>query len=479
MRLFIAEKPSLAKGIAVHLGRTTSTEDGYLEVNNGQDVVTWCIGHIFEQADPDTYLPAATPDQLNGKGKRRWMRSDLPIIPKNWKLRSTNPKQYKIIRGLLTKASEVVVAGDPDREGQLLVDEVLIEAGVNPEAANVKRIWLAALDDESVKRALASLKPNAAYRSMRESALARSRADWLVGMNGSRAFTLSSGTLITVGRVQTPTLAMVVNRDLLIANFKPVDYFVPFVEMADGTRLDWAGCKSEVREGLDPEGRIASKALAEKIAADIRGGLGWEVTEAENGEVPEAPPLPHSLDSLQVYLNKQHKMSAQRTLDACQSLYERHKLTTYPRSDCRFLPASMFSDREKVLQGIQSRFGKEVDGASPELKSKCWNDSKITAHHAIIPTGQPPHSHLDDDERAAFEAISKFYIAQFYPPAVFLEKQLELLFGGEDRFRATEKALLKPGWKSVIGAGFSEPGSDGGPGRKLGAKADLSQPTHR
>lgn len=483
MRLWIAEKPSLGKGIATLLGSKTGGGDGYQEIDGGREVVTWCFGHLLEQVDPDAYLPPPTPDMLNKSGKRKWVRSDLPIIPKQWRLEIAkgetrekhegNKRQVKLIFSLLKKASEIVVAGDPDREGQLLVDELLIEAGVNPDAPHVKRIWLAALDDDSVKKALANLKPNAEHRNLRESALARSRADWLVGMNSTRAFTISSGSLINAGRVMSPTLGLVVRRDQTIANFKPVDYFVPYVEMPDGTVLAWAGSTDEAREGLDTEGRIISKVLAEKIVADIQAGLAWAVTIAESGNESEAPPLPHSLDSLQIHLNNTHKMSAQRTLEACQSLYEVHKLTTYPRSDCRYLPLSMFDERERVMGGIYGAYGKIVDGANTDLKSKCWNDAKITAHHAIIPTGQPPKGSLNPDEKAAFDVISKFYLAQFYPPAMYQKAELEILFGGQDRFRATEKALLKAGWKAVLGndAAVSEGGDE--PVQKAAPKAGI------
>lgn len=481
MRLFIAEKPSLGKGIAVHLGRETGggSRDGFLEIDGGKTIVTWCYGHILENMDPDVYLPAPTPDQMNSKGRRKWSRADLPIIPKEWRLgpsgitakdKESSARQYKLISSYLKKASEIVVAGDPDREGQLLIDEVLIQAGFNPDAANVKRIWLAALDDASVVKALATLKPNSEYRPLRESALARSRADWLMGMNCTRAYTIATGTLVRIGRVQTPTMAMVVRRDALIANFKPVDFFVPYVEMQDGTRLEWVGCVTDIREGIDSEGRISTKALAQQIVDQIRAGMAWQVSMAKSGEVSEAPPLPHSLDSLQMHMNRTQGMSAKTTLDVCQSLYE-SKLSTYPRSDCQYLPLSMLDETDRVMQGIQSAFTKDVDGASMEIKSKCWNDAKVTAHHAIIPTGQPPKGSMSPGEKSVFEAISKFYIAQFYPPAKYLKSELELMFGGEDRFRATESALIKPGWKSVLGSSADVAGAEDGPGRKAAPNA--------
>ena len=468
MQLWIAEKPSLARGIAAHLGRETNKGDGYIEIDGGKIIMTWSIGHIFEQVEPDAYLSAPTPDMLNKNGKRKWSRADLPIIPQKWRLRATNAKQFKVIRDLAKKADEIVGAGDPDAEGQSLVDEILVESGINPDGQNVKRVWLAALDEASVKKAIANLKPNSEYKNLRERAICRSRADWLIGMNCTRGFTLSgNGGLVAVGRVQTPTLGMVVRRDLMIRNFKPVDYYVPYVVMPDGTKLEWVGCKSDVRDGLDPEGRIVKKELADRIMNEIRAGLEYKVTMAESREVQEKPPLPHSLDSLQVQLSKTHKMSAQRTLDAAQALYETHKLTTYPRSDCRYLPQSMFDEREKVLEGVAGRYGKEVGGANTDLKSGCWNDSKITAHHALIPTGQPQRGQLNNDEQAAYDAIVKGYVVQFYPNARYMKNELELLFGGEDRFRAAEKALVYPGWKVVMGAGIEEAKEEIGPETRL------------
>ena len=455
MRVIIAEKPSMAREIAKYLPGSEEKANGYIQ--RGDTCVTWCFGHLFEQAPPDAYLPSPTPDMLGKNGKRRWSRSELPIIPKQWKLQINtqggggNRQQYEVIKGLVKKASEIVVAGDADREGQLLVDEVLQQAGVDPDAAHVKRFWNMALDEEGIRKSLSSLRPNAEYRNLRQSALARSRADWLIGMNLTRAYTLMASHLVSVGRVQTPTLSLIVKRDELIENFKPEDYFVPWVELPDGSVLDWAGSTEEIREGISPEGRIISKALAEKIQQDIDAGLAWEVTKAERREQAEKPPLPHSLDSLQIYMNRKHRMSAKQTLDACQSLYETHKLTTYPRSDCQYLPETMYAEREKVLKGIAGNYVKEIQDADFDRKSACWNDSKVSAHHAIIPTGKTPHGGLSQEERQVFDVVSRFYIAQFYEDALFQKSELEILFGKLDRFRASEKALLKPGWKVVLG----------------------------
>lgn len=471
--LWIAEKPSLGRGIAAHLGRETGKGKSHIEIDGGRIVVAFLAGHIFEQAEPDSYTSDAVP-RNDKTGKKVWRAEDLPIIPPKWRRKVTKRDLFENIRDFLKQTKSIVNAGDPDREGQLLVDEVLIEAGVDPDAQNVKRVWLAALDDDSVRKALSDLKPNRNYRNLRLAASARACADWLIGMNGTRAYTISAraagGSLVTVGRVQTPTLAMVVARDRLIANFKPTDYFVPYVIMSDGTRLNWKARK-DPHPGIDSEGRIVDRALADAILARIKAQCDWLVSRAEvDDKVKEPPPLPHSLDSLQVYLSKTHKMSLQQTLDACQSLYENHKAATYPRTDSRYLPESQYGEREKVFQGLVATHGKIVNGANPALKSRCFNDKKVTAHHAIVPTGQRPRGTLDRYEQAAYDAISKFYLAQFYPDARFRETNLEIQFDAQDTFVASTKDLLAPGWKAIFGAAEVE-GND--PGIDVAAKAEM------
>lgn len=459
MQLWIAEKPSLARGIAAHLGQKTGGDETHIQINGGQAVMTWCVGHILELKEPDFYLPASVPETK--AGKKVWRMEDLPIIPKKWELglKAGMSGQFKAIKSLAKKASEIVVAGDPDREGQLLVDEVLIEIGIDPDAPNIKRIWLPALDDESVQKAIRNLKPNREFRNYRLSAQARSYADWLIGMNGSRAFSVTSDVPISVGRVQTPTAALVYGRDQLIANFKPKDYFVPYVVMPDGTRLTWHDRKGD-HPGIDEQGRIIDKALADEIMASIKARCPWIVSRADEEETNQAPPLPHSLDSLAQHLSKAHQMTAQDTLKACQALYEKHKLTTYPRTDSRHLPESMYEERSKILRSLHARFRAAVDGADPSLKSKVWNDKKVTAHHAIIPTGKAPDGQLNADESKAYETITKYYLAQFYPAARYRETSLEILFGDQDTFVASTKSLLSPGWRALFGADEVEADQD-------------------
>lgn len=456
MELWIAEKPSVAAEIAKYLG-AASKKDGYLEVKGGEIIVTWCVGHIFELRDPDYYTSDAVP--TNRKGNKIWRAQELPIIPNKWERRCTLPSQFKTIRGFVKTASKIVNVGDCDREGQLLVDEVLIESGVSPDDAKVQRLWLSALNEDSVQKALKSLRPNREYANLRASAYSRSQADWLVGMNCTRAYTIGADTLISVGRVQTPTLAMVVRRDEEIENFRPKDFFVPVVTMEDGTTLTWRRRKT-LGPGIDSDGRIIDRKLAEEIVAKLKARCGWEVTTSDEREVKEAPPLPHSLGSLQSYLSKKAKMTMKQTLDACQRLYETHKLASYPRTDCRFLPESMHQESSQVLKSLVGPYRREVEGANTALKSAAFNDKKVVAHYGIIPTGKAPTGRLDTHEQAAYDAISRFYMAQFYPAARYRQLALEILFDDEDTFVASEKSLLSPGWKMVFG-GDSPDASEG------------------
>ena len=455
-RLFIAEKPSLAQAIADGLG---GGQKAGTHIKVGNDVVTWCKGHILELVEPDEYLPDAVPK--NSKGKKVWRLEDLAIIPKTWKSIPVpeTADQLKAIRALLKDATLIVNAGDPDREGQLLVDEVLEYCGLDPDGNRVQRILISAMDTVTVQKALGAMKPNNMYRPLRLCARGRQRAEWLIGFNGSRAFTCKYQTLITVGRVQTPTLALVVARDLEIENFKPKDFFTPTLTLEDGTQMKWCG-RTVDTPGIDEEGRIVDRKLAEAIVRRIEQGIKGQITLADAEEKAEKAPLPHSLDSLSIELSKKTGLSAQRVLDACQGLYETHKLTTYPRTDCRYLPESQIADKGRVLQALHGTSLRQlVEGSDTNLRSRAWNDKKITAHHAIIPTGESPTGkRLTEDERIVFDTVSRYYIAQFYPDHRYMDLQVEALFG-EDKFRSARKESLAPGWKVVLGG---EKNDDGG-----------------
>ncbi|UEO00475.1 DNA topoisomerase 3 [Acidiferrobacter thiooxydans] len=459
MILYIAEKPSLGKAIAAQLPGPRKPTRTHIECG-GSVTVTWAFGHLFEQAEPDAYLSDSVPK--NGKGKKKWRLEDLPIIPETWQKvpKAEAREQLTAIRGLLKNASEVVNAGDPDREGQLLIDEIL-------EAMRwkgpTKRIWLAALDPASVQKALADLKDNTAYRPLRDAAETRARADWLVGMNLTRAYTLKSNGqgVVSVGRVQTPTLALVVRRDLEIDGFTPITFYVPVITFRHNNGEYKATWKAPANaDGLDgpsspqcAEGRLTNLPAAQAIisVADHQAGT---VKTFDTEDANEAPPLPFTLSRLQATASAKHGLSAKATLDAAQALYETHKLATYPRTDCPYLPESQMSDARLVLAAIarvNPDMGGLVKGADMSLKSQAWNDAKIGAHHGIIPTShdQVTVDALSESERQVYDLIVRAYICQFYPPHRYTKTVTVTECGGHD-WEAKGRTQLAAGWRAVL-----------------------------
>ena len=436
MRLFIAEKPSLGKAIAAELG-VTQTCQGYMVCGN--DVVTWCFGHLLELYDPDDY----------NETWMLWRRSSLPMIPRGWRLKPKKDAltQLQIINHLLSEAATVVNAGDPDREGQLLVDEVLEHFSYY---GPVQRIWLASLDSRSIQKALATLKDNRDYANLRDSARARSQADWLIGMNATRAMTLrgkESGRdgVLSMGRVQTPTLALVVNRDREIAAFTPIDYLILQATLQHDAGMFSAIFKpSETQPGLDSEGRLVDGATAQGIMDAVRGKNGI-ITSVTREKKKKPVPLPHCLSSLQKAASSKLGMTAQQVLDTAQSLYEK-KLTTYPRTDCRYLPEEQFGDAARIITALSGVSGLEAVTAKADsaLRGPVWDTKKITAHHAIIPTGELPKS-LSKEENALYLMIAVQYFLQFYPPMLY-EAQKILATIVETAWEARGRMIIEPGW---------------------------------
>ena len=451
-RLFLAEKPSVAKVISKSLG-VTRRQEGYTECGN--DVVSWCFGHMLEQKGPDHYISDDIPKSK--AGKKIWREEDLPIFPTTWVLeeKSDAKKQIAVIKSLLGKAKVVVNAGDPDREGQLLVDELLDYFKFRGE---VLRYWASAQDDVSVKRALAALKPNKDFRNYGETAKARSCADWLIGMNLSRAYTLASkraggSAVLAVGRVQTPTLAIVVQRDLKIENFKPVPYFRLVGrfkhEKGEFCALWKAG---DNQAGLDEDGRLIDEAIATKIASSLSSGF-IENVEKKSGK--KAQPKCWSLADLQIAANAKHGLKADQVLEACQSLYETHKLTSYPRTDCPYLPESQHEDAPAVLAALQKvrpELKSLIEAANPSLKSKTWDDKKITAHHGIIPTQHVGDaSKLSKAEKQIYDMVVSNYLAQFFPSQEYEKTTIDIKLENGEAFRAKGKVVKEAGWTVVFG----------------------------
>lgn len=446
MRLFIAEKPSLALAIANGLGHK-SKKDGYFDC--GDDIVTFCYGHIMQQCSPDEY----------DEKYKQWKLETLPIIPEKWKLKvSPNcAKQFKVIKDLVKKADIIVNAGDPDREGQLLVDEVLNELGVL-NTKPIQRILLNALDDKSVKAALNDIRDNKDFSGLRNSALARSRADWLIGMNFTRAYSIKARAAgydqkFTIGRVQTPTAALIVRRENEIKNFQPVTYYNLIVS--------WQGEKAPFETTwqvpndfteADPEGRILKKEILESIWQKIQANnSSGKIVKVEQKPGKTSQRLPYSLSSLQIEAGRVYGFSPQQVLDIQQSLYEK-KLTSYPRSDCEYLPENQLSDIGSILNNLRTvsdEMYRFVDGADIKIRSKAWNDKKITAHHAIIPTTvKPDFSQLSSDEKKMYELIARSYIAQFYPPKTYLTTTAIVESAGET-FKTVGTVIQDAGWTKL------------------------------
>ncbi|MFT5879118.1 MAG: DNA topoisomerase-3 [Moritella sp.] len=452
MKLYIAEKPSLGRAIAEVLPKPHKKQQGYIEVGNG-DVVSWCIGHLLEQAEPDAYDDAY----------KKWRLEHLPIVPEAWQLKkkANTSKQLTVLRGLVKKATSLVHAGDPDREGQLLVDEVIEFLKTPAKKKNsAQRLLISDLNPAAVKTALNNLQPNSDYIPLSVSALARSRADWLYGMNMTRAYTLQGQKVgyqgvLSVGRVQTPILGLVVRRDQEIANFisKPFYEVIAHLQTQQQETFTAKWKPSEAcRPYMDEDGRVLVKKLAENVVHRIQGQMG-EVTKLEKKNKQQAAPLPYSLSSLQIDAAKRFGMSAQQVLDTCQALYERHKLLTYPRSDSRYLPKEHYAHRSGVIAAIaqtSSNLSQAAHNADQTLRSKAWNDSKVEAHHAIIPTEKKASvERLTTAEKNIYELVARQYLCQFYPAYEYADTVAEITIAG-GLFVAKAKMTLKPGWKVLF-----------------------------
>ena len=432
MRIIIAEKPSVAQAIAGVLGSAKRAE-GYIDCAGGTKV-TWCFGHLLETAPPEDYVTGA-----------KVLVSHLPVIPERWQLNPRDGgagKQIKAIRDLLKDATEVVNAGDADREGQLLVDEVLIYLGWH---GKTNRLWLSSLDDESVKRALITLKGNDAMRPLYDSALGRQKADWLRGMNCSIAISRNLQAIgvpgsWSVGRVQTPTLALLVDRKRAIDDFKPRDHYQVETEIGDeGVKAQW-----QIPGDLLIDGLLMDKTPAEAVVESVRGQLmRVERFTSKTGE--RAAPMPYALSALQKVASRQLGLSAKDTLAAAQELYEA-KLTTYPRTDCPYLPMEIHADAGRILKILAVH----VSGVDPDRKHAAWNSSKVEAHHGIIPTGQNPDvPSLSTNANRVFNLICESYIRLFMLPEKFEAREAIFVAPGGERFRATARIVLEPGWTKL------------------------------
>ena len=431
VKVIIAEKPSVARAIAGVIGGGRRCE-GYIDCSSVDVQVTWCLGHLLEQAKPGDYLAdgKVRPDQL-------------PVIPRDWKLmpRDTDAgKQVRVIKALIAKATEVVNAGDADREGQLLVDEVLIHMGWR---GRTSRLWLSSLDDESVKKALVTTKPNAQYERLYASALGRQRGDWLISLNGSYAMTKRMGDLWPIGRVQTPTLALLVDRKREIEGFVKRDHYT--VKAALKHPQGGIGAFWMIPEDLTQEGLLLDRKPADALAAKLpRSMLTVEKFTSKKGA--RSAPLPFSLSGLQKAANKRLGLSAAKVLEAAQELYEA-KVATYPRTDCTYLPEEQHGDAARILKSLGS--GRLPAGVDPSCKHAAWNTAKVEAHHAILPTGLSLPSSLSGAARQVFDLIAESYVRLFMPPERFEQREAVLRTADGERFRVTALLVEETGWTAL------------------------------
>jgi DNA topoisomerase-3 len=460
MRLFIAEKPSLARAIVEVLPKPHKKGDGYIESGNG-DVVTWCIGHLLEQAPPEDY----------DEKYKKWLVEHLPIIPQQWKLKPKvkTKKQLNVIKRLVKKANIIVNSGDVDREGQILVDEAISYCGASKyKIDNALRCLISDMNPSAVTKAVNNLKPNKEFLPLAVSALARARADWLYGLNMTRLCTLQgqkSGYqgVLSIGRVQTPILGLVVNRDIEIDNFvsKPFYEVLAKINTNSGEQYQGKWKPSKACEPyMDEDKRVLSKKLALTVVNKINNQQG-KVLKVNQDKKHQKTPLLFSLSGLQISAAKSFGMSAKQVLDICQQLYEKHKLITYPRSDCQYLPTDHINDIPsvtKAIKSISSKLATMLIPADLKLKSRVWNDKKVSAHHAIIPTSKgKPTGVLSSDEERIYELVARQYITQFYPDFEYTDKQIDTEIAG-GLFISRQKDILTNGWKDL----FQKPNQDKG-----------------
>jgi len=438
MRLIVTEKPSMGRDVAAALGATRRGE-GYVQGPN--DIVTWCVGHLVELDEPESYDPKF----------KSWRLQDLPIIPERFKYHPSErtKDQFKVIRELLRRedVEEVVNAADAGREGELIFDLVYRLAGGRKP---VRRLWISSLTREAILEGFANLKPAEEYRGLRDSAHARQRADWLVGMNATRAQTVRARLaghdgLFSLGRVQTPTLALIVERDREIAEFVPVTYFevvADFEARAGEYRGTWLG-----KEGT----RLDRKEEAEALADRVRGRAG-AVERVEKKSAREKAPLLHDLTSLQRAANARYGFTAARTLELAQALYEK-KFITYPRTSSRHLSADVNKEIgahvEAARVGPYAPFVERILAEGLKLTRRHVDDKKVTDHHAVIPTKQRVSSQaLGPDEKRVYDLVARRFLAAFFPDAEIERTTVHTLVEGE-RFQTKGSVILKAGWREV------------------------------
>ncbi len=439
MRLVVAEKPSVGRDIARVLGANRKGKDGAL-VGEGW-TVTWALGHLAELAPPDAY----------GEEYKKWRLETLPILPERFKVRA-NAKtrgQFGAVKALMRDPSvtEVVNACDAGREGELIFAYLYQLSGCDKP---VRRLWISSLTPEAIGEGLASLRDGRGMKPLEEAARSRGEADWIVGMNATRAYSVRfgrPGNVLSVGRVQTPTLKLIVDREREIDDFKPEKFWTVYARFArEGVTYDGVWFKNK-------QNRFTEKEAAERIAEKVRGGTGV-VKKAEKKTASEKPPLLYDLTELQRNANAKFGFTAERTLRAAQALYEEKKLITYPRTSSRYLTKDMVGTLKKRV---------EAAGALPELSpfaekllqldklllsKRVVDDSKVTDHHAIVPTNKKLSGELQPDEAKVYDLVARRFLAAFFPAARF-ENTTVVTEVREETFLSRGRVVLEAGWRAL------------------------------
>jgi len=488
VQLVIAEKPSVARDLARVLGVRPSGKNCF--EGEGR-VITWCIGHLVELDEPSSY---------DGRWKA-WRMDTLPMVPNEFKLRavaSTRDQLHAVCNLLRDRRfTEVINACDAGREGELIFRYVYQLAG---SRIPIRRLWISSLTDEAIRQGFAGLRPGRDFEPLADAARCRSEADWLVGLNATRAVTIrhrtgENSTLFSIGRVQTPTLAILVEREKQIRAFVPQDYWLLKAEFATA-----GDAKFPAVFTLGKCTRFAGGALAEKVRdrasshGDAQDPVGPVVESLKQSKTREPPPLLFDLTSLQRTANKRFGLSAKATLEAAQSLYERSKVLTYPRTDSRHLPGDMLKEMDRIIAGVgkisaYGGYAAALLDRTPRPGKRLFDDSKVSDHHAIIPTGKPiDPGTLGRDEQRIFDLVVRRFLGAFYPDAEFAQTEVVVTVGPTatekvtppddganitvappppDRFVARGRVRLVVGWQEV--AGF---GDDEDKGGKKGKKKD-------
>lgn len=458
MIVCIAEKPSVARDIAEVLG-ATEKRDGYIEGNGYQ--VTWTFGHLCTLKEPHEYTPQW----------KSWSLGSLPMIPPRFGIKLiSNPtyeRQFRVIEGLMQRAEMIINCGDAGQEGELIQRWVMQKAGA---CCPVKRLWISSLTEEAIREGFAHLHEAADFQPLYEAGLSRAIGDWLLGMNATRLYTMKYGQnrqVLSIGRVQTPTLALIVNRQLEIEHFVPKQYwelktlyrdttFSALIKKSDEELV----LEAEQRAGAKPNKPLDTDNRGIEPITDRERGLAlleqirhapFTVTEVTRKQGREYPPRLFDLTSLQVECNKKYGYSADDTLKLIQSLYEK-KVATYPRVDTTFLSDDIYPKCPAILKGLKGyeSYTQVLEGVTLPKSKKVFDNSKVTDHHAIIPTGQPPVN-LSDMERRVFDLIARRFIAVFYPDCKVATTTV-LGRVEEIDFKTSGRQILEPGWRMVFSA---------------------------